>query len=629
MHDFSFFGRNLLYSEVLGDEAMEKQKTKYSFRENLGYMLKDLHNENKKFHGKIYGNMLCHIIPNVLGSLFATVMLKILIDSVTGTVSLKVLGLSLLVFVLLNIIMEIMKAQFEYGKSFYDNKLRYGVYHRRLIQKNLSMNYSTMESYQTRKEAYAAKRITSCGDSGISGLIFYVSNFFMSVFGITAFIAILTLSNPLLILIVLVSTILTIFLEGILQAENNQQEEKGFQNIYKRLSYLSNQTTDLKSAKEMRVFNMMSWFQPLYNLLFYDYKRHMDNITQRRTLLSICSAVVVFLRDIAVFAVLLNMYRNKSLTAGDFAFSYVLISGATNWVCQLSEIIYRFYNLHILCDDYRKYLDEKNDQPCKEIIDNIPIACKIEFRNVSFSYDGKRKILDNISFTVNPNEKIALVGLNGAGKSTMMKLLLGFYQPTSGKILINNKDIKAIDEENYMRFFSAVFQDVFTLPMSIRKNIVLNENVDEDKLQKVMSFAGISEKINTLPNGIDTKLHKDINSDAVELSGGELQRLLLARCIYKDAPIMILDEPTAALDPIAENDIYTKYNEISKNRTSFFISHRLASTSFCDRVLFLKDGKITESGTHEELMANQNDYYKLYRMQSYYYNEKAKGGVMA
>lgn len=211
----------------------------------------------------------------------------------------------------------------------------------------------------------------------------------------------------------------------------------------------------------------------------------------------------------------------------------------------------------------------------------------------------------------------------------MMKLLLGFYQPTSGKILVNNKDIKTFDEESYMRLFSAVFQEIFTLPMSIRKNIVLNETADEEKLRKVLSFSGISEKIDALPKGLDTKLHKEINNDAVELSGGELQRLLLARCIYKDAPIMILDEPTAALDPIAENDIYTKYNEISKNRTSFFISHRLASTSFCDRIFFLKDGKITESGTHEELMENKSDYYKLYRMQSYYYNEKAKGGVLA
>lgn len=608
---------------------MEKEKTKYSFWANLHYMLKDLQNENKNFHGRIYGNMLCHILPNVFGSLLATVMLKILVDSVTGAVSVNVLGLSLLVFVLFNILMEIMKAQFEYGRFVYENRLRYSVYHRRLLQKNLSMHYDTMENYQTRKKTYAANRITCCGDAGISGLISYVSDFIMSFFGITAFIAILTLSNPWLILIVLVSSALTVCLEGFLQAKNSRREEQGSLPIYKRLGYLAERTTDLKSAKEMRIFNMMSWFQPLYDLLFYDHKHHIQNIMQRRTLLSIGSAMVAFLRDLAVFVVLLNMYQKGTFTAGDFAFSYVLIQGATNWVSQLSDLFYRFYNLHVLCDNYRKYLDEDNGQQGKERLSVVPTACKIEFRNVSFSYDGKRNILDNVSFTVSPNEKIALVGLNGAGKSTMMKLLLGFYQATSGQILVNGQDIKTIHEESYMRLFSAVFQDVFTLPMSIRKNVVLNEKADEEKLRKVLEFAGIYEKVLSLPKGLDTKLHKDINADAVELSGGEVQRLLLARCIYKDAPIMILDEPTAALDPIAENDIYTKYNQISKNRTSFFISHRLASTSFCDRVLFLKDGKITESGTHAQLMENKSDYYRLYRMQSYYYNEKEKGGVLA
>lgn len=305
----------------------ENDKTKYSFWENLGYMLKYLHNENKEYHGKIYGTMLCHIIPNVLGSLMATIMLKILIDSVTGTVSLKVLGISILIFVFLNIVMEIMKAQFEYGKFEYDEKLRYGVYHRRLLLKNFTMNYSILESYKTRKNAYAANRITSCGGDGVSGFISFVSNFFMSIFGISAFITILTLSNPWLILIVLISAILTVFLEGVLQAENNRREEKGSNNIYKRLYYLSNHTTDLKSAKEMRVFNMMSWFEPLYDLLFHDYKHHMDNIVQYRTFLSILSAVVAFLRDISVFAVLLNMYSKGTLSAGDFAFSYVLIQG--------------------------------------------------------------------------------------------------------------------------------------------------------------------------------------------------------------------------------------------------------------------------------------------------------------
>lgn len=164
------------------------------------------------------------------------------------------------------------------------------------------------------------------------------------------------------------------------------------------------------------------------------------------------------------------------------------------------------------------------------------------------------------------------------------------------------------------------------MPASIEKNIALCEDVDKDKLNKVIDFAGLGEKIESLPQGVNTKLHKDLYPDAVELSGGETQKLLLARAIYKEAPIMILDEPTAALDPIAENEIYTKYSEITKGRTSFYISHRLASTAFCDKVIFIKDGEITETGTHKELMERKGDYYKMYYMQSYYYNEEISGG---
>lgn len=284
------------------------------------------------------------------------------------------------------------------------------------------------------------------------------------------------------------------------------------------------------------------------------------------------------------------------------------------------------YRSHLCCDNFRKYLDLEEDEKAVEIIKEVPAKCEIEFQNVSFSYDGKTNVIKDFNFKASAGEKVAVVGMNGAGKTTAMKLLLGFYNPTKGKILINGKDASILNKKERCKLFSAVFQDIFTLPASIEKNIALCEDVDKDKLNRVIDFADLSEKIESLSQGINTKLHKDLYPDAVELSGGETQKLLLARAIYKEAPIMILDEPTAALDPIAENEIYTKYSEITKGRTSFYISHRLASTAFCDKVIFIKDGEITETGTHKELMEKKGDYYKMYYMQSYYYNEEISGG---
>ena len=226
-----------------------------------------------------------------------------------------------------------------------------------------------------------------------------------------------------------------------------------------------------------------------------------------------------------------------------------------------------------------------------------------------------------MSFKVNRGENIAIVGENGAGKTTAVKLLCGLYYPTSGEILINGKSSHDFSSDSYFNLFSAVFQDYYFMPMTIAENICTASDYDRKKLFAAFDKAGISEKINSLPLKEKTYMIKDVYKDAADFSGGEKQKLLLAKAIYKNAPVLILDEPTAALDPIAENELYLKYNEMTIGKISFFISHRLSSTRFCDRILLVKDGKIAESGTHDELMALKGLYYRMYQVQSYYYKE--------
>lgn len=230
--------------------------------------------------------------------------------------------------------------------------------------------------------------------------------------------------------------------------------------------------------------------------------------------------------------------------------------------------------------------------------------------------------MSGIDLTIRPGEKLAVVGLNGAGKTTLIKLLCGFLDPTRGQVLLNGQDIRRYNRRDYYRLFAAVFQQFFLLAGNIEENVAQRDGeIDRKRLEHCIEMAGLTEKVSSLPQGYDTKLVKSVYEDAVELSGGEKQRLMLARALYKEAPILVLDEPTAALDPIAENDIYQKYRQLTRGRTSVYISHRLASTRFCDRIILLENGVIAEEGTHEELIAKGGSYAGLFEIQKKYYQE--------
>ena len=254
-----------------------------------------------------------------------------------------------------------------------------------------------------------------------------------------------------------------------------------------------------------------------------------------------------------------------------------------------------------------------------------PTAAGYELRleNVSFRYPGTEKdIIKQMDLTIRPGERLAVVGLNGAGKTTMVMLLCGFYDPTEGRVLLNGQDIRAFDRSAYYRLFSAVFQGFSILDTTIAECVAQTaENIDREKVERCLAQAGLTQAIAQFPQGVNTHFGRDVYLDGVQLSGGQTQRLMLARALYKDGPILILDEPTAALDPIAENDIYQKYSDMTAGKTSVFISHRLASTRFCDRILFIADGGIAEEGTHQELLAKGGAYAQLFAVQSRYYQE--------
>ena len=273
---------------------------------------------------------------------------------------------------------------------------------------------------------------------------------------------------------------------------------------------------------------------------------------------------------------------------------------------------------------YFKFFDIQNEmyQGSLSVEKRSDRNFEIEFKNVSFTYpEAKEPALENISFKFRVGEKLAIVGMNGSGKTTLIKLLCRLYDPTNGEIIMNDFNIRKYDYRQYLDLFSVVFQDYKLLSFSLGQNVGAGESYDKTKAENALRGVGFGERLDELEKGLDTKLYKDFDSEGVEISGGEAQKIALARALYKDAPFVILDEPTAALDPLAEAEIYSRFDSIVGNKTAIYISHRLSSCRLCDRILVLDGGEIVQYGSHEELLKDTNGkYFELWNAQAQYYN---------
>ncbi len=277
-----------------------------------------------------------------------------------------------------------------------------------------------------------------------------------------------------------------------------------------------------------------------------------------------------------------------------------------------------------LMDDYRDFMEYGSVEEGRAPVGNPGQPHELRLEKVCFRYEGsKEDTIHDLDLTIRAGERLALVGCNGAGKTTLIKMLCGLYAPTSGHIYLDGQDMQTLSRKEIFWEFAVVFQDCATFSFSLGENVSCVEKgrEEDEKLQKSLADAGLLERAGKLPGGIWTSVNKDLDEEGVSLSGGEMQKLMLARALYKNAPIVILDEPTAALDPIAESEMYEKYDEMIQGKTAIFISHRLSSTRFCNRILYLEDGRIFQEGSHEELMAEGGAYAALFALQAKYYKQ--------
>lgn len=502
-------------------------------------------------------------------------------------------------------------------------RMRYAVL---AFRKNLNTDYTNIENPEGREKNKRAMEFYRSYYSGSADFLDSSNQFCVCIVGVIASLMLIYKINFIMILVILATCVCEFFLLKFLnKKEKKTKDERS--SVFVRFDYYYNLCRDFSAAKDIRLYGFTDYFMSAVARIIYDLEQINQKFMRQNIKVGGTRALLNLLRELVAYAYLTYLVCRGKLSVSDFIFYFGIITGFSNWIL---NAVYQYSNLERCCNDcaaFREFVESTEKSENKPNV-NFDSVDSIEFKNVSFTYPSAEKsTINNMSFKVNKGENIAVVGENGAGKTTAVKLLCGLYYPTSGDILVNGKSSRDFSADSYFNLFSAVFQDYYFMPMTIAENVCTISDYDSERLYSAFEKAGIANKINTLPDKEKSYMIKDVYKDAVDFSGGEKQKLLLAKAIYKNAPVLILDEPTAALDPIAENELYLKYNEMTSGKISFFISHRLSSTRFCDRILFIKDGRIAESGTHEELMALKGSYYRMYQVQSYYYKENGGEAV--
>ncbi len=492
------------------------------------------------------------------------------------------------------------------------------------IAKTLDMDYEALETPEMLDRLQKAKRATAGDWQGVQGMMTYMQVLFTQIISIIIAIIIMTSFDPLIILVIAVlSYIQFLYFEHIRKKDKKEMWDAMMPH-WRKLEYMENVTTDFSYAKDIRLFGMKKFLAKKQKDVYDEELRHWIKSRQYWIYNSIFSHGISLVRQLIITGWLVYSVIAKDLSIGNFTL-YLASAGAfSNAINEVLSALSALRERSAHTDDYRSFMDIPGDSG-KDTIP-VPKADKyvFTFENVSFKYKGQEKYaLRNLNITIAAGEKLAVVGLNGAGKSTFIKLLLRLYDVTEGRILMNGTDIRRFDRAEYYRLFSPAFQDVtvFAFPMAENVSMSPPDETDKNKAEKCVREAGLGDKMDKLEKGIDTELLKVLYDDGVDLSGGEKQKLALARALYKGSDVIVLDEPTAALDALAEYRLYKSFNGLVGNRTAVYISHRLSSTRFCDRVAMFKDGEMTETGTHEELMAKNGDYAEMFRVQAQYYVE--------
>lgn len=493
------------------------------------------------------------------------------------------------------------------------------------IAKTLGMEYEALETPEMLDRLQKAKRATAGDWQGVQGMMTYMQVMGVQIISVTIAVAIMTTFNPWIILIIVVLSFAQFLFFDYIRKKDKKEMWDAMMPHWRKLEYMENVTTDFSYAKDIRLFGMQKYLAKKQIDVYDEELRHWIKSRQYWIYNTIFAHGISLLRQLIIIGWLVYSVVFNGLSIGNFTLYTASAAAFSNAINEILQALSALRERSAHTDDYRSFMDIPSADDKAQTIP-IPPADKytFEFKNVSFKYRGQEKYaLKNVNLTLHAGEKLAVVGLNGAGKSTFIKLLLRLYDVTEGCILMNGTDIRKFDRKEYYELFAPAFQDVMVFAFPVAENVSMKEpfNTDKAEAEKMLRLAGLGDKLDKLEKGVDTELLKVLYDDGVDLSGGEKQKLALARALYKKSKIIVLDEPTAALDALAEFRLYQSFNELVGDRTAVYISHRLSSTRFCDRVAMFKDGEMVEIGTHDSLMEADGAYADMFRVQAQYYVE--------
>ena len=559
------------------------------------------------------------IVLDSVQPVFSLIMPKYIIDELTGQRRWETICIYIALLVLVNLAINLIRLFVKYIHSHISYK-SYVKFSMDFAYVWANMDYEKLENSEIRDRTGKAAENTH----PVRFIDSTVVGFFTNIIQLAGYTYIIATLHPLVLLFVVVCIIIS-------SAVSRKKEKISydyqpfFVNMSRKFTYLFNSMIRFEFGKEIRINKASKWLEEKYSALI-DKNIAVVKENQKKNLwLDLLLNLLSFVQMLVMYGYSAMRVITKAITIGDFS---VYISAVALFVSSCSSLVARFASLGFLSkfvDEYKDCIDLTTPTTSKKGVNHIEYKHsaknEIEFENVSFIYPNTDKyVLKNVNLKISSGEKLAIVGYNGAGKTTFIKLICRLYEPTEGRILYNGIDISTINYTEYRELLSVVFQDFGLFSFSVRDNITLDRPLDEELLWEAIDKSNLMDKIKGLEEGWETPLGKQFHDNGIEFSGGEGQKLACARAYYRKAPIIIFDEPTAALDPLAENQLYNRFNDIIENKTAIYISHRLASVKFCDKVAVFDSGRVVEYGDHDSLMKQNGVYAEMYHKQAQYYN---------
>lgn len=597
-------------------------KIQHSMLNNLLYILKIQCAEYPNIRWLLPLRIITEIILPVIATVLPAVAVNLIVEEKDISKFIISMFSMVILYGVCNCIHEV-SAQWVNESNSWVRFINFG---KKLIHKTITMDYSNVEPQEMQRLIEKGSNALGGSAVGIELMLKQFTAVIVNFVGMLGYATVIVCLDYKILIILIVMSVAKILLNKYARdyMKKLQDENTG---VVRKINYLYEVLSGPESGKDLRLYEMSRLFIPAFKCACKDGARIQEKVEKKWSLPEIVDIFFIALRDWYAYFILIRQSLYGIIKLSTFSLYIGIVSGFSNWLYGFVTAYSEMQKGSIHVDDYRCIL-EYPEQFCRNsgiaLSDVEGKQLEIEFRHVSFRYKGANKdTIHDINLKIKEGEKIALVGNNGAGKTTLVKLMCGFYLPTSGEILVKGRSIKEYNLTEYFKLLSIVFQDVELMAFTIAENVSCKKigDTDIDKVMQCLKSVGLYDKVMSLKHKEKTYITQRLNDEGILLSGGETQKLMLARAIYKNSPIMILDEPTAALDPLAESKMYMQYSQLVNNRVSIFISHRLASTKFCDKIIYMENGMILEQGNHEELLKLGKKYANVFEVQSHYYKE--------